>query len=56
MKKELKCLFEVSYGGEEVRGWSLSVWGGMDGGRIVGNNYGGMVVMGKEGIMKWGNK
>ena len=32
------------------------VYGAMDRGNILGNNYGGMLVIRKQGIIKSGNK
>jgi len=49
-------LFEVTYAPQQLKGWSFTVSGAMDRGSILGNNYGGMLVIRKQGIIKSGNK
>ena len=41
---------------QQLKGWSFTVSGAMDRGSLLGNNYGGMLVIRKQGIIKSGNK
>ena len=56
IKKQFNSLFEVTYAPQQLKGWSFTVSGAMDRGNILGNNYGGMLVIRKQGIIKSGNK
>ena len=56
IKKQFNSLFEVTYAPQQLKGWSFTVSGAMDRGSILGNNYGGMLVIRKQGIIKSGNK
>jgi hypothetical protein len=56
IKKQFNSLFEVTYAPQQLTGWSFTVSGAMDRGSILGNNYGGMLVIRKQGIIKSGNK
>ena len=49
-------MFEVTYAPQQLKGWSFTVSGAMDRGNLLGNNYGGMLVIRKQGIIKSGNK
>ena len=55
-KKQFNSLFEVTYAPQQLKGWSFTVSGAMDRGSLLGNNYGGMLVIRKQGIIKSGNK
>lgn len=56
IKKQFNSLFEVTYAPQQLKGWSFTVSGAMDRGSMLGNNYGGMLVIRKQGIIKSGNK
>ena len=56
IKKQFNSLFEVTYAPQQLKGWSFTVSGAMDRGNLLGNNYGGMLVIRKQGIIKSGNK
>ena len=56
IKKQFNSLFEVTYAPQQLKGWSFTVSGAMDRGSLLGNNYGGMLVIRKQGIIKSGNK
>lgn len=56
IKKQFNSLFEVTYAPQQLKGWSFTVSGAMDRGSILGNNYGGMLVIRKQGIIKSGDK
>nr|WP_287711378.1 hypothetical protein [Bacteroides sp.] len=49
-------MFEVTYAPQQLKEWSFTVSEAMDRGSILENNYGGMLVIRKQGIIKSGNK
>ena len=56
IKKQFNSLFEVTYAPQQLKEWSFTVSEAMDRGSILENNYGGMLVIRKQGIIKSGKK
>ena len=41
------CIRDRTYAPQQLKGWSFTVSGAMDRGSMLGNNYGGMLVIRK---------
>ena len=51
IRRNQNGLLEVTYKPEQIRGWSFTLAGAVDGGNMLGESWGGMLTIRKTGLI-----